>query len=176
MRWLCVHMSISSLFDNLGFLQSLSFYCRVCSLFLPAVAFCRKKSGVREDDHIPGLRWVPGTATKCEFLASHRKLLKSQFSSVAQSCPTLRPHELQHTRPPCPSPTPRVHSNPCPLSQWCHPTILSSVAPFSYCPQSFPASESFQMNQFFASGGQSTGVSASTSVLPMNIQDWLTLG
>ena len=176
MRWLCVHMSISSLFDNLGFLQSLSFYCRVCSLFLPAVAFCRKKSGVREDDHIPGLRWVPGTATKCEFLASHRKLLKSQFSSVAQSCPTLRPHELQHTRPPCPSPTPRVHSNPCPLSQWCHPTILSSVAPFSYCPQSFPASESFQMNQFFASGGQSTGVSASTSVLPMNNQDWSLLG
>ena len=115
MRWLCVHMSISSLFDNLGFLQSLSFYCRVCSLFLPAVAFCRKKSGVREDDHIPGLRWVPGTATKCEFLASHRKLLKSQFSSVAQSCPTLRPHELQRTRPPCPSPTPTAYSNSCPL-------------------------------------------------------------
>ena len=97
------------------------------------------------------------------------------FSSVAQSCLTLQPHELQHTRPPCPSPTPRVHPNPCPLSQWCHPTISSSVVPFS-CPQSFPASGSFQMSQFFASGGQSIGVSASTSVLPMNTQDWSLLG
>ena len=80
--------------------------------------------------------------------------------------------ELQHTRPPCPSPTPGVHLNSCPLSQWCHPTISSSVIPFSSCPQSFPASRSFQMNQFFASGGQSIGVWASTSVFPMNTQDW----
>ena len=72
-----------------------------------------------------------------------------QSSSVAQSCPTLRPHEPQHARPPCPSPTPRVHPNPCPLSQWCHPTISSSVVPFSFCPQSFPASGSFQMSQPF---------------------------
>ena len=86
---------------------------------------------------------------------------------------SLRPHELQHARPPCPSPTPRVHPNSCPLSQWCHPTISSSVVPFSSCPQSFPASGSFQMSQFFTSGGQRTGVSASTSVLPMNTQDWL---
>ena len=98
------------------------------------------------------------------------------FSSVAQSCPTLRPHELQHARPPCPSWTPRVHPNPCPLSRWCHPTISSSVIPFSSCPQSFPASGSFQMNQLFTSGGQSTGVSASTSVLPVNTQDWFPLG
>ena len=79
-------------------------------------------------------------------------------------------------RPPCPSPTPRVYSNSCLLSQWCHPTISSSVIPLSSCPQSFPASGSFQMSQFFTSGSQSIGVSASASVLPMNIQDWFPLG
>ena len=89
---------------------------------------------------------------------------------------SLRPNEPQHARPPCPSPTPRVHPNPSPLSRWCHPTISSSVIPFSSCPQSLPASGSFQMSQHFASGGQSTGVSASTSVLPMNTQDWSALG
>ena len=102
--------------------------------------------------------------------------LLSIFSSVQFSCSfmsdSLRPHGLQHTRPPCPSPTPWVYSNSCPLSQWCHPTISSSVVPFSSSLQSFPASESFQMSQFFASGGQSIGVSASASVLPMNAQDW----
>ena len=98
------------------------------------------------------------------------------FSSVAQSCPTLRPHGLQHTRPPCPSPTPGAYSNSCPLSRWCHPTISSSVIPFSSCLRSFPASGSFPMCQFFASGGQSIGVSASASVLAMNIQDWFPLG
>ena len=95
----------------------------------------------------------------------------TSFSSV-QSCLTLWPHGLQHARPPCPSPTPRVHSNSCPLSWWCHPTISSSVFPFSFCLQSFPASGSFQMSQFFPSGGQSIGVSASASVLPMNIEEW----
>ena len=85
-------------------------------------------------------------------------------------------HEPQHTRPPCPSPTPGVHSNPCPSSRWCHPTISSSVVPFSSCPQSFPASGSFQMSLCFTSGGQSIGVSASVSVLPMNTQDWSPLG
>ena len=85
---------------------------------------------------------------------------------------SLRPHELQHARPPCPSPTPGVHPNPCPLSRWCHPTISSSVVPFSSCLQSFPASGSFQMSHLFTSGGQSIGVSASTSVLPVNTQDW----
>ena len=99
-----------------------------------------------------------------------------QFSSVAQLCLTLRPHESQHARPPCPSPTPGVHPNPCPSSRWCHPTISSSIVPFSSCPQSFPASGSFQMSQLFASGGQNIGVSASTSVLPTNIQDWSPLG
>ena len=97
------------------------------------------------------------------------------FSSVQFSCSvvsnSLRTRELQDTRPPCPSPTARVHPDPCPLSWWCHPTI-SSVAPFCSCPASFPASGSFQMSQLFASGGQSIGASASTSVLPMNTQDW----
>ena len=89
---------------------------------------------------------------------------------------SLRPHGLQHARPPCSSPTPRVHSNSCPLSQWCHPTISSSVFPFSSHFQSFPASGTFQMSQLFISSGQSISVSASTSVLPMNIQDWFPLG
>ena len=89
---------------------------------------------------------------------------------------SLPPHEPQHARPPCASPTPRVHPNPCPLSQWCHPTISSSVIPFSSGPQSFPASGSLQMSQLFTSGGQSIGVSASISVLPMNTQDWSPLG
>ena len=82
---------------------------------------------------------------------------------------SLRPHGLQHVRPPCPSPTPGAHPNPCPFSWWCHPTISFSAVPFSSCPQSFPASGSFQMGQLFASGGQSIGVSASKSVLPMNL-------
>ena len=91
-----------------------------------------------------------------------------QFSHSVMSC-SLRPHGVQHARPPCPSPTPEVYSNSCPLSQSCHPAISSSVVPFS-CPQSLPASESFQMSQFFPSGEHSIGVSASASVLPMNIQ------
>ena len=84
----------------------------------------------------------------------------------------LQLHGLQHTRPPCPSPTPGVHSDSCPLSRWCHPTSSSSVIPFSSCPQCFPTSGSFPMSQFLASGGQSIGVWASASVLPMNTQDW----
>ena len=84
----------------------------------------------------------------------------------------LWPHEPQHARLPCPSPTPGVYPNSCPLSRWCHPAISSSVIPFSSCPQSFPASGSFPMSQLFASGGQTIGVSASTSVLPKNTQDW----
>ena len=93
-----------------------------------------------------------------------------QFSHSVMSN-SLRPHEL-HTRPPCPSPTPGIHSNSCPLSRWCHPGISSSVIPFSSCPQSLPASESFPMSQLFASGGQNTGVSTLASVLSMNTQDW----
>ena len=99
----------------------------------------------------------------------------SQFSLSVES-DSLWPHEPQHARPPCPSPTVRIYPNPCPLSQWCHPAISSSVVPFSSCPQSFPTSGSFQMSQPFTSGGQRIGVSASASVLPMNIQDWSPLG
>ena len=89
---------------------------------------------------------------------------------------SLQPHQLQHFRTPCPLPTPGVYPNPYPSSRWCHPTISSSVVPFSSCPQSFPASGSIPMSQLFSSGGQRIGVSASTSVLPMNTQDWSPLG
>ena len=107
-----------------------------------------------------------------------RRKDKIQFSSVAQLCLTLWPHGLQHTRLPCPSPTPGVYSNSCPLSRWRHPAISSSVIPFSSFPQSCPASGSFPVSQFFTSGGQSVGASASTSVLPMKISfriDWFVL-
>ena len=106
------------------------------------------------------------------FLAA---LLISQFSCSVVSN-SLQLHGMQHARPPCPSPTPRVYSNSCPLRQWCHPTISSSFVPFSSHLQSFPASGFFQMSQFFTSGGQSIGVSASTSALPVNMQDWFPLG
>ena len=99
----------------------------------------------------------------------------SQFNCSVMS-DSLQPHGLQHTRLPCPSPSPREGSNSCPSSRWCHPIISSSVVPVSSCLQSFPASGSFQMSQFFASVGQSIGVSASTSVLPVNIQDLFALG
>ena len=107
-------------------------------------------------------------------------MLSRTFSSVQVSSSvvsdSLWPHESQHARPPCPSPTPRVHSNSCPLSRWCHPAISSSVIPFSSCHQSLPASESFPMSQLFTWGGQSNGVSALASVLPKNTQDWSPLG
>ena len=99
-----------------------------------------------------------------------------QINSIQLSCSvvsdSLQPHELQHARPLCPSPTPGVHSNSCPSSRWCHPAISSSFVPFSSCPQSLPASGSFPMSQLFAWGGQSIGVSALASVLPVNTQDW----
>ena len=107
-------------------------------------------------------------------------MYRALFISVQFSCSvvsnSLWPHGLQHARPPCPSPTPRVYPNSCPLSQWCHPTSSSSVIPFSSHLQSFPASGPFQMSQLFTSGGRSIGVSASASVLPMNTQDWFPLG
>ena len=102
-----------------------------------------------------------------------RGSVQFSHSFVSDSLP---PHGLQHARLPCPSPTPRACSNSCQSSRWCHPTVSPTVVPFSFYPQSFPASGSFQMSQFFTSGGQSTGVSASISVLPMNTQDWSPLG
>ena len=116
---------------------------------------------------------------KARVYQSLRIILKSsllyQFSCSVMSNP-LQPHGLQHARLPCPLPTPGDCPNSCPSSKWCHPTISSSVVPFSSCLQSFPASGSFPMSQFFTSGGQSIGASASASVLPVNIQDWLPLG
>ena len=100
-------------------------------------------------------------------------LVQFSHSVVSES---LRPHESHHARPPCPSPTPRVYSNSCPSSRWCHPAISSSVTLFFSCPQPLPASGSFPRSQLFTWGGQSTGVSVSTSVLPMNTQDWSPLG
>ena len=113
-----------------------------------------------------------------QLFREEKKICSSSFSSVQSlSCvDSLRPHEPQHASPSCPSPIPGVHPNPCPSSRWCHSTISSLFVPFSSCPQSFPTSESFEMSQLFASGGQITGVSASTSVLPMNTQDWSPLG
>ena len=107
-----------------------------------------------------------------------RNMYSVQFSSVTQSCPTLCDPMLrsQHARPPYPSPTPGDYSNSCPSSRWCHPAISSSVVPLSSYPQSLPALGSFPMSQLFAWGGQSTGVSASASVLPVNTQDWSPLG
>ena len=106
----------------------------------------------------------------------HKYKFSSAHFSHSVLSDSLRPHGLQHARPPCPSPTPGACSNSCPPSQWCHLTISSSVVPFSYCLHSFPASGSFPMSRSFTSGGQSIGVSASASVLPMKIQDWFPLG
>ena len=102
----------------------------------------------------------------------NRYQIRSGQISCSVVSNSLRPHESQHTRPPCPSPTPGVHLDSCPLSQWCHPAISSCVVPFSSCPQSFPASESFPMSQLFPWGGQSTGVSAWASFLPKKSQGW----
>ena len=128
--------------------------------------------------------WIPDHLTcllrnlcagqEATFRTGHGTISSVQFSHSVMS-DSLWPHELQHARPPCPSLTPGVHPHPCPSSWWYHPTLLSSVVPFSHL-QSFPASGSFQMSQLFTSGGQSIGVSASTSVLPMNTQDWSPLG
>ena len=134
---------------------------------------------MRKDSAVQG-RWRIPLCLECLSLPLLDSASFLSFSSVQFSCSvvsdSLWPHGLQHTRLPCPSPTPVVYSNSCLLSQWCHPTISSSVIPFSSCLQSFPASGSFQISQFFAAGGQSIGVSASASFLRMNIQDWFPLG
>ena len=123
--------------------------------FQPLSSFSKEQRGA--EIRIPNWSWLCSVQFSCSVMSN-----------------SLRPRGLQHTRHPYPSPTPGAYANSCPLSQWCHPTISSSVIPFSHL-QSFPESGSFQMSQFFTSGDQSTGVSASTSVLPMNIQDWFPL-
>ena len=140
------------------FLYSSSVYA--CHFFLISSAFVRS---------VPFLSFI------MPIFAWNVAFSSVQFSRSVVS-DSLRPHEPQHARPSCPSPTPRVYTDSCPLSQWCHPAISSSIIPFSSCPQSFPASGSFQMSQLFASGGQSIGVSASASVLPVNTQVWSPLG
>ena len=122
------------------------------------------------------ISWSPRDSQESLQHHSSKVFSSVQFSSVAQLCPTLRPHGLQQTRPLCSSPTLGVYSDSWPLSKWCHPTNSSSFVLFSSCLHSFPASGSFPTSQFFISGGQRIGVSASSSVLPMNIQDWFPLG
>ena len=117
--------------------------------------------------------WIPSLSTWNYHNIVNQQSVQFSRSVVSDS---LRPHESQHARPPCPSPTPGVYSNLCPSSQWCHPAISSSFVPFSSCPQTLPASGSFPMSQLFTWVGQSIGVSASASVLPMNTQDWSPLG
>ena len=121
--------------------------------------------------------WRSFLYSSCMY-SCHLFLISSPPVQISRSVmsDSLQPHYLQHARPLCPSPTTRVYPNPCPSSWWCHPAISSSVIPFSSCPQSYPALGSFPMSQLFTWGGQSTGVSASTSVLPMNTQDWSPLG
>ena len=119
--------------------------------------------------------WICSTGKGNESKIKWDSVSPVQFSRSVVS-DSLRPHESQHARPPCPSPTPRVYSDSCSSSRWCHPAISSSVVPFSSCPQPLPASGSFPMSQLFAWGSQSIGASASTSVLPMNTQDWSPLG
>ena len=126
------------------------------------------RAGIDSEKMLRIMKYMP---VSCYFLNMIEYVGLVQFSRSVVS-DSLRPHELQHARPPCPSPTPAVHSNSRPSSWWCHPAISSSVVPFSSCPQSLPASESFPMSQFFALSGQSTGVSASASFLPKNTQGW----
>ena len=133
----------------------------------------------RSTPDFPVLHYLPKSAQThvhwvCDIIHRFHPLF-SLVQSISH-VQLLGPHGLQHARPPCPSLTPGVHPNQCPPSWWCHPTISFSVFSFSSCPQSFRASGSFQISQFFTSGGQSIGVSASTSVLPMNFQDWSPLG
>ena len=172
---------LSFSWDNLTGLWPIRFLYKCC-VSLPGLACGTFHVSSQSSFPLPWWTWGPCLphfiATSCEWTIW--STWDSAFSSVQFSgsvvSDSLWPHELQHTRLPCPSPAPRVHPNPCPLSRWGHPTISSSVIPFSSCPQSFPASGSFQMSQLFTSGGQSIGVAASTSILPMNTQAWSPLG
>ena len=148
------------------------------------LVLCVRKKCAWQTTWLGKSRWEGESLTLalCNFNPSHRQTweksvfpISVQFSRSVVS-DSLWPNEPQHTRPPCPSPAPRVHPDSYASSRWCHPAISSSVVPFSSCPQSLPASGSFPMSQLFVSGGQSTGVSASASILPMNTQDWYPLG
>ena len=151
---------------------------------IPLLGLHTKEIGIKRDTCTPmfiaKLFTIARTRKQPRCPSADEWVRKLWFSSVQCSrsvmSNSLQSHGLQHARPPCPSPIPGVYPNSCPLSRWCHPTISSSVVPFSSHLQSFPASGSFQMSQLFTSGGWSIGVSASTSVLPMNTKDWFPLG
>ena len=134
----------------------------------------KNKQTLRPTNYIFSFHTLPLLPFNFNILENN-EILSVQFSCSVMS-KSLQSHGLHHTRLPCPSPIPRVCSNSCPLSQWCHPTMSSSVVPFSSCLQSLSASGSFQISQFFTSGGQSIGVSASASIFTTNIQDWFPLG
>ena len=133
------------------------------------------KQGSSLESHLERWKKKKKTIPGHLYSSKNSKIILMSLLSYWVVSGSLQSHELKHARLPCPSPSSQACSDLCPLSQWCHPTISSSVVPFSSCLQSCPASGSFQMSQFFASGGQSAGVSASASVLPMNIQDWFPL-
>ena len=147
---------------------------------LPSEKFASSEKGSKDSEIESAPPHFSQPFRPISFLRASVQFSSVQFSSVQFShsvvSNSLQPHELQHARPPYPSQTPRVYSNSCPSSQWCHPAISSSVVPSSSCPQSLPASRSFPMSQLFTWGGQSIGVSASASVFPMNTQDWSPLG
>ena len=140
---------------------------------LPSRVWRERQPGPQGQPGVERKATLPGPTNAARWPRGGRCPVPFSRSALSDS---LRPHKPQHAKPPCPSPTPGVYSNSCPSSQWCHPTISSSVVPFSFCPQSFPASGSFPMSHLFASGGQSIEVSASISVLPMNTQDWSPIG
>ena len=173
MGWSHCHQTIQILFYHIFFLplaMAYFFMSRMPVQFQPSQPLSKQWNGRREGSRcsffvLQNLREIP------QHTPAYVSVSSVQFSHSVVS-DSLRPQGLQHARPPCPSPTPRVHSNSCPLNWWRHPTISSSVVPFSSCLQSFPALGSFPVSQLFAWGGQSIGVSASASVLPMNIQDW----
>ena len=152
---------------NITFFLKLS-QCFICSVLTVHITFSNALVIYVQTGHYTDYKSISSPRLLFIYIPEHSSV---QFSRSIVS-DSLQPHVLQHARLPCPSRTPGAYSNSCPLSRWCHATISFSVIPFSSCLQSFPASGSFQMSQFFTSGGQSIGVSASTSVLPMNIHDW----
>ena len=172
-----IHNYLKKLFKYISFLQLFSLWRQIFFAFISTKLIYYNRLNIEADVKIqlssikPHIRDLQKSETMLLF--SLNPLVQFSHSVMSDS---LQPHGLQHTRLPCPSPTPRAYSNSRPSSWWCHPTISSSVIPFSSCPQSFPASGSFPISQFFTSGGQSIGVSASASTLPMNIQDWFPLG
>ena len=171
------HVWLFATLKTVGYQASVSMGFPRQEYWSGAISFSKGSSWPRDRT------WLSCIAGRFLTISATREALSSlsvQFSSFHFSCSvisnSLPPHEPQHTRPPCPSPSLRVYPNSYPLSRWCHPTISSSVFPFSSCPQSLPVSEPFPTSQLFAWGGQSIGVSASASVLPMNTQDWSPLG